>query len=56
MVLEAVYIGNHSVHTPINLTQLNGIPRQYLSTLPVRDAALNTAMSASVAESRSAAW
>ena len=49
MVLEAVYIGNHSVHTPINLTQLNGIPRQYLSTLPVRDTALNTAMSASVA-------
>ena len=49
MVLEAVYIGNHSVHTPINLTQLNGIPRQYLSTLPVRDSALNTAMSASVA-------
>ena len=49
MVMEAVYIGNHSVHTPINLTQLNGIPRQYLSTLPVRDAALNTAMSASVA-------
>jgi hypothetical protein len=50
MVLEAVYIGNHSVHTPINLTQLNGIPRQYLSTLPTRDAALNTAMSASVAD------
>ena len=49
MVLEVVYIGNHSVHTPINLTQLNGIPRQYLSTLPVRDTALNTAMSASVA-------
>ena len=49
MVLEVVYIGNHSVHTPINLTQLNGIPRQYLSTLPVRDSALNTALSASVA-------
>ncbi len=47
-MLEAVYIGNHSVHIPINLTQLNGIPRQYLSTLPVRDNALNTALSATV--------
>ncbi len=47
MVLEVSYIGNHSLHTPINLTQLNGIPRQYLSTLPVRDAALIAAMSAS---------
>jgi hypothetical protein len=48
MVLEVAYIGNHSVHTPINLTQLNGIPRQYLSTLPTRDAAVNTSMTASV--------
>jgi hypothetical protein len=48
MVLEVAYIGNHSVHTPMNLTQLNGIPRQYLSTLPVRDTAVNTAMTASV--------
>jgi len=47
-LLEVAYIGNHSVHTPINLTQLNGIPRQYLSTLPVRDTALNTALTASV--------
>src|SRR5204863_4495747 len=48
MVLEAVYIGNHSVHTPINLTQINGIPRQYLSTLPVRDTPLITALNATV--------
>jgi len=47
MVLEAVYIGNHSVHIPINLTQLNGIPRKYLSTLPVRDTPLITSLSAS---------
>jgi len=38
MMLEVVYIGNHSVHLPIDYTQLNGIPRQYLSTLPLRDA------------------
>ena len=38
MMLEVVYIGNHSVHLPINYTQLNGIPRQYLSTLGTRDA------------------
>ena len=44
--LEVVYIGNHSVHLPINLTQLNGIPRQYLSTLPVRDTPLINALNA----------
>jgi hypothetical protein len=33
-----VYIGNHSVHLPIDYTQLNGIPRQFLSTLGTRDA------------------
>ena len=48
MVLEAVYIGNHSVHTPINLTQLNGVPRQYLSTLPVRDTTLINSLNATV--------
>jgi len=37
-MLEVVYIGNHAVHLPINYTQLNGIPRQYLSTLGTRDA------------------
>ena len=47
-LLEVAYIGNHSVHIPVNLTQLNGIPRQYLSTLPTRDTATNTAMSATV--------
>ncbi len=48
-LLEVVYIGNHSVHLPITVTQLNGIPRQYLSTLAVRDAAANTALSATTA-------
>ena len=37
LMLEVVYIGNHSVHLPIDATQLNGIPRQYLSTLGTRD-------------------
>ena len=37
LILEVVYIGNHSVHLPINATQINGIPRQFLSTLGVRD-------------------
>jgi hypothetical protein len=45
-MLEIAYIGNHSVHLPITVTQLNGIPRQYLSTLPVRDAAVNATMAA----------
>jgi hypothetical protein len=47
-MLEVAYIGNHSVHTPITVTQLNAIPTQYLSTLPIRDAAENTTMSANV--------
>ena len=37
LMLEMVYIGNHSVHLPINYTQLNGIPRQFLSTMGTRD-------------------
>ena len=47
-MLEVAYIGNHSVHTPITVTQINAIPAQYLSTLPVRDAAENTTMSSNV--------
>jgi len=49
LLVEAGYIGNHAVHLPVSVTQLNGIPRQYLSTLPTRDAAVNTALTASVA-------
>jgi Carboxypeptidase regulatory-like domain len=48
-VIEVAYIGNHSVHTPITVTQINGIPRQYLSTLPTRDAATNTLLTGTVA-------
>jgi hypothetical protein len=47
-LLEVVYIGNHSVHLPITVTQINPIPARYQSTLPVRDTAVNTALSASV--------
>jgi hypothetical protein len=48
-LLEVVYIGNHSVHLPITVTQLNGLPNSELSTLPVRDSALNTTLTANVA-------
>jgi hypothetical protein len=48
ILLEAGYIGNHAVHLPVSVTQLNGIPRQYLSTLPTRDAAANTLLTGSV--------
>jgi len=37
LVTEIAYIGNHSVHLPVTYTQFNGIPAQFLSTLPVRD-------------------
>jgi hypothetical protein len=49
MVLEVVYIGNHSVHLPIPTTQLNVIPRQYLSTLGTRDQTLINRLTATVA-------
>jgi hypothetical protein len=48
LALEVAYIGNHALHLPVNVTQLNGIPRQYLSTLGVRDPATN-ALTASIA-------
>jgi hypothetical protein len=48
-LLEVLYVGNHAVHTPIQLTQRNGIPRQFLSTQPTRDTALNSALGASIA-------
>ncbi|HXB74371.1 MAG TPA: carboxypeptidase regulatory-like domain-containing protein [Candidatus Acidoferrales bacterium] len=44
MVLEVAYIGNHAVHLPIT-TQLDYIPRRYLSTSPYRDAAENATVS-----------
>ena len=47
-VLEIVYMGNHALHTPITYTQLNGIPRLYLSTLPIRDTDLIAALTGSV--------
>ncbi len=47
-MLEVLYVGNHAVHVPIQLTQLNGIPRQFLSTQPTRDAALISALGASI--------
>jgi hypothetical protein len=49
LLMEITYIGNHAVHLPIAFSQLNGIPRQYLSTLPYRDQAVITALTASVA-------
>ena len=45
LMVEVTYLGTHAVHLPVSYTQLNGIPRQYLSTMPVRDQALITSMS-----------
>jgi hypothetical protein len=47
MVLEVVYIGNHGVHLPIT-TQLDYIPRQFLSASPFRDATAINLLSGSV--------
>ena len=45
-LVEVVYTGSHSVALPIYVTQLNGIPAQYLSTKGTRDQPLITALSA----------
>ncbi|MBV9084413.1 MAG: TonB-dependent receptor [Acidobacteriaceae bacterium] len=37
MVFEAAYIGNHAVHLPVDKTNINYTPAQYLSKLPYRD-------------------
>jgi len=46
-MIEVSYIGNHGVHLPVTVTQLNTIPAQYLSRLPVRDQALITSLTGS---------
>jgi hypothetical protein len=48
MVVQVVYIGNHSVHLPVT-TQLNGIPQQYLAKGWVRDQTVINTLSATVA-------
>ena len=40
-MLEVAYIGNHAVHLPVSVTQENGLPRQYLSTLGTRDSGVS---------------
>lgn len=48
MMLEVSYIGNHSIHLPVTYTQLNGIPRQFLSTSASRDQAVINTLTATV--------
>ena len=47
-MLEVTYMGNHGVHLPVYVTQFNGIPAQYLSTLGTRDQANISALTATV--------
>ena len=49
LMVELTYLGTHSVHLPVTFTQLNGIPRQFLSTLPVRDQAVINSLTATYA-------
>jgi len=46
LLLEVDYIGNHAVHLPVAATQLNVIPRQFLSTLPTRDQSVINSLTA----------
>ena len=45
-LLEFLYVGNHGVHLPVSAQNINATQRQFLSTLPYRDVALNTAYTA----------
>jgi len=47
-VVEVAYIGNHAVHVLTSNIQLDTIPRQYLSTSPVRDNATINLLTGSV--------
>jgi hypothetical protein len=48
MVLEAAYVGSHSVHLPVT-TQLDYIPRQYLATTPIRNTTVANLLTGTVA-------
>ncbi len=48
MVLEVVYIGNHAAHLPVT-TQLDYIPRQYLSASPTRSTSTINLLTGAVA-------
>ena len=47
MLIEATYVGAHGQNLPV-LRQLDFVPRQYLSTSPVRDDATNNLLSQQV--------
>jgi hypothetical protein len=47
LVMEAGYVGNHTVHLPVN-RPLNFVPREFLSTSGVRDLAAINRMTANV--------
>jgi hypothetical protein len=49
LLLEVLYVGNHSVHLPVGTQNLNAPRVQYLSTTPYRNQALATAYATSVA-------
>lgn len=49
LLLELDYIGNHASNVPVQTTQINEIPAQYLSTLPTRDQTVINTLTATVA-------
>jgi hypothetical protein len=47
-LLEALYVGNHSLHLPIASQNLNAVEKQYLTTNPYYNASLKTAYAKTV--------
>jgi len=48
LLFEVDYVGNHGVHLPVQIVQLNGVPAQYQSTLTTRDQTVINALTATV--------
>ncbi len=48
-LLEALYVGNHSLHLPVGEQNINAIKAQYLSTNPYRNQTMATQYGTSVA-------
>jgi hypothetical protein len=46
--VEALYVGNHSLHLPVGTQNINATLPQYLTTNPYRDSQLSTAYGTSV--------
>lgn len=48
LLFEVDYVGNHAVHLPVQIVQLNAVPAQFQSTLDTRDQTVINELTATV--------